>query len=339
MAGTTNGITNEVRLDHLRWMIRARALDDRLATLYRQGQRIVGKVFLGRGQEAFSAAGTMPLRRAAPGLPGDVFAPLIRDLAGRLAFGDQMIDVVREHTGRRTARMRGRDGNVHHGDIDTGVLPMISHLGAMVSAVNGILVARRLRGIAGTVGVTAIGDGGMNTGALHEALNIAAIERLPLVLMVADNQLAFSTSSDRTYACRHLVDRAIGYGVRGHSVNGTDADACLKAMFEAVARARTGDGPQMVVATLLRLAGHGEHDDASYVDADLKSRFGDCVQLASRTLVSEGVLSEAGVQRLWDEAKAQVAAALEQTESEPEPDPAAEDWCAVSERHLTRFRS
>src|SRR5262249_32499847 len=153
----------------------ARVLDDKLASLYRMG-KIHGGVFLGRGQEATSVALGVNL------LKGDVFAPLIRDTAGRLAFGETLLDAVRTYLGSAMGPMRGRDGYVHRGRRREGVLAMISHLGAMISVVNGALFAHRFKGITGTVGATSIGDGGTSTGAFHEALNQAAIEKLPLVI-------------------------------------------------------------------------------------------------------------------------------------------------------------
>ena len=179
------------RLALFRWMVLARTLDDRMAKLKAQAE-VPGSVFLGRGQEAFSAAAGMRLRR------GDIFAPLIRDQAGRLAFGETPLDAVRCVLGRRTGWMRGRDGNIHRGDWGIGLVPMISHLGAMVSVVAGVLLARRLAGKGRPedldVGVVSIGDGGMATGSLHEGLNAAAVERLPLVLLVANNQYSYSTT-------------------------------------------------------------------------------------------------------------------------------------------------
>src|SRR5207244_4464628 len=124
---------------------------------------------------------------------GDIFAPLIRDAGGRLAFGEPILDAVRTYLGSSLGPMRGRDGNVHRGRPREGLLPMISHLGAMISVVNGMLLARRFKGISGSVGATSIGDGGTSTGAFHEALNQAAVEKLPLVLVVANNQYAYST--------------------------------------------------------------------------------------------------------------------------------------------------
>ncbi|MBA3707767.1 MAG: thiamine pyrophosphate-dependent dehydrogenase E1 component subunit alpha [Planctomycetes bacterium] len=317
-------------------MILARALDDRMCKLKAQNL-VPGSVFTGRGQEAFSAAGGMLLR------PGDVFAPLIRDQAGRLAFGETIIDVVRTCMGKRTSSMRGRDGNIHRGNIDLGLLPMISHLGAMVSVVVGMLMARRFQGkLVGNdlcVGMASIGDGGMNAGALHEAVNAAAVEKLPMVLLVANNQVAYSTFNDRTYACKDLVDRAAGYGFNGQSCDGTDAAACLAAIGDAVARARRGEGPQMVVATLLRLAGHGLHDPADYITPELKSRFGDCIQLDSNTLKIQGVLSEQDIERLWEDARTLISAAVEQAQTEPDPDPGQETWNAYAEPDLKKVRT
>ena len=125
-----------------RLMLLARILDDKFASLYRMG-KIHGGVFLGRGQEALSVASGLALRK------GDVFAPLIRDQAGRLAFGEPVLDAVRTYLGSALGPMRGRDGNVHRGWPKEGLLPMISHLGAMISVVNGVLLAHRFKGIAG----------------------------------------------------------------------------------------------------------------------------------------------------------------------------------------------
>ena len=139
-------VFRETHLAAYRFMLLARLLDDKLAALYRAG-KIHGGVFLGRGQEALSASIGISLKK------GDVFAPLIRDAAGRLAFGETVLDSVRTCLGSALGPMRGRDGNVHRGHPREGLLPMISHLGAMVSVVNGMLFARRFKGISGTVGV------------------------------------------------------------------------------------------------------------------------------------------------------------------------------------------
>ncbi len=313
-----------------RWMLLARTLEDKIAALYHSG-KIVGGVYLGRGQEAFSASLALNLR------PGhDIFAPLIRDQAGRMAFGEPILDTARTYLGSALGPMRGRDGNIHRGRPDLGMPAMISHLGAMLSVVCGMLKARQFRGIPDAVGASCIGDGGTSTGAFHEALNLAAVERLPLVVAVANNQFAYSTPTDRQYACRDLVDRALGYGVQGHTVDGTDLAACLDTFQTAVHRARTGHGPQLVVGNLLRLCGHGAHDDGAYVPADLKAApLGqDCLLLARQRLLRDFDASPTELDLLDSQAATSVQQAVATAQRDPAPDPTLESWQPLASRWL-----
>ncbi|MDE3068829.1 MAG: thiamine pyrophosphate-dependent dehydrogenase E1 component subunit alpha [Verrucomicrobiota bacterium] len=311
-------------------MLLARMLDDKLAAVWRAG-KMHGGVFLSRGQEALSVSVGLSLNK------GDVFAPLIRDAAGRLAFGESILDAVRTYLGSALGPMRGRDGNVHRGRPREGLLPMISHLGAMISVVNGVLFARRLKNVSGTVGAACVGDGATSTGAFHEALNQAAVEKLPLVLVVADNQYAYSTPTSRQFACAHLADKAQGYGVQGHAVDGTDLTACLKTVGQAVARARDGRGPQLVVASLLRLCGHGEHDDAGYVDPKLKqSPLGrDCLKVAEEKILREKWADASQLAAWREEVVREIEESVAQVQREPAPDPFAEEWRAISTGHLS----
>ena len=301
-----------------KWMLLSRTLEEKISSLYSAG-KIVGGVYLGRGQEAFSTALAMSLQRGK-----DIFAPLIRDQAGRMAFGEAMIDTVRTYLGSVLGPMRGRDGNIHRGRPDQGMPAMISHLGSMISVVCGMLMARRFKGVTEVVGASSIGDGGTSTGAFHEALNLAAIEKLPLVIAIANNQFAYSTPNDRQFACRDLVDKAIGYGFEGHSVDGHDLAACLEVFQLASDKARRGEGPQMVVGSMLRLCGHGEHDDASYVPPDVKAGGQDCLNLATPQQLE---IMEA-------EAYEAVQEAVMQVQQEPTPDPAKETWRPLSSTWL-----
>ncbi len=316
-----------------RIMLLARLLDEKLASLYRMG-KIHGGVFLGKGQEALSVATGMALR------PGDVFAPLIRDGAGRLAFGEPLLDAVRTYLGSPLGPMRGRDGNVHRGRPKQGLLPMISHLGAMISVVNGALMAHRFRNIAGTVGVASIGDGATSTGSFHEALNQAAVEKLPLILIVANNRYAYSTPNERQFACKSLLDKAAGYGAQASSINGADLWDCMAKIKTAVESARVSPQPHLLVADLLRLCGHGEHDDASYVLQELKSSAlgRDCLELAARKLTSLGLASEKDLQSWKAEASSEIEKGVAQVQQEPIPDPYKEDWCAIATREMREGR-
>jgi len=319
----------DIHLSAFRFMLLARLLDDKLAALYRTG-KIHGGVYLGRGQEGLSSAVGVSLQK------GDVFAPLIRDAAGRLAFGETVLDSVRTFLGSAHGPMRGRDGNVHRGNPAEGLLPMISHLGAMISVVNGILLARRLQKRLGTVGAACIGDGATSTGSFHEAINQAAVEKLPLVLVIADNQYAYTTPTCRQFACDSLADRAIGYGVDVHTVDGTDFSACLEVLGEAVSRARHGSGPQMVVSKLLRLCGHGEHDVADYIDPELKkSSLGrDCLEVAQDFLFRKQWLDDSQLAAMKEEFLHEIETAVARVQREPAPDPFIEEWCAIASGHL-----
>jgi pyruvate dehydrogenase E1 component alpha subunit/2-oxoisovalerate dehydrogenase E1 component alpha subunit len=320
----------DLHVSAFRFMLLARMLDDKLAALYRAG-KIHGGVFLGRGQEALSAALGISLRK------GDVFAPLIRDAAGRLAFGETVLDSVRTYMGSPHGPMRARDGNVHRGQPSEGLLPMISHLGAMISVVNGVLFARRFQKKFGTVGAACIGDGATSTGSFHEALNQAAVEKLPLVLVIADNQYAYSTPTSRQFACESLAHKAAGYGVTAHTVDGTDFPACMKVVGQAVARAREGGGPQLVVADLLRLCGHGEHDPSDYMDPKLKSSpLGrDCLNVAEEFLLRKKWLEVDHLAAMREEIVHEIEAAVAQTQREPAPDPFTEEWRAIATEKLS----
>lgn len=316
-------------LQTFRWMLLARVLEERIAGLYRAG-KIQGGVFLGTGQEALSASLGVALRK------GDVFAPLIRDMAGRLAFGEPVIDVVRTYLGSPLGPMRSRDGNIHRGRPREGQFAMISHLGSMISVVAGALLARRLRGEPGAVGATCLGDGASSTGSFHEGLNMAAVERLPLVVVVANNQYAYSTPTRLQFACADLLDRAAGYGVEGHAVDGTDLNDCLKTLGHAVDRARAGHGPQMIVARLLRLTGHGEHDDASYMDPLLRASSvgGDCLKLSRQQIVSREWATADELAAWQADAGKQVDQAVALAQRDPSPDVAQEQWSAISTDRL-----
>ena len=314
-----------------RSMVYARAFEDKLASLYRAG-KIVGGVYLGRGQEAFSASLAHQLRSGK-----DVYAPLIRDQAGRYAIGEPLLDAARTYLGSASGPMRGRDGNIHRGYPQKGVLAMISHLGAMLSAVNGALLARRIRGDLGdAVGAVCVGDGCTSTGALHEALNAAAVEKLPVVIAVANNQFAYSTPNDRQFACKDLVDRAIGYGVQGYSIDATDLGTCIDTFATAVGRARAGEGPQLVVGSLLRLVGHGEHDVAPYItDAHRASPFGrDCLEVARAEILEKKWMEERELSDLEAQAQHDVDAATATAQQEAAPDPNQESWAALNTSHL-----
>lgn len=310
-------------------MLLARTLEEKLVSLYRGGH-ITGGVYIGKGQEAVSVACGLFLQK------GDVFGPLIRDQAGRSAFGEPLLDVTRTYLGSRLGPMRGRDGNIHRGRPAENCLAMISHLGAMVPVVVGTLMAKRFRGEKKFVGLACIGEGGMQTGAFHEGMNIAAVEQVPLVVVATNNHYAYSTPNEREFACADLVERAKGYGFEGYSIEGTDLNTCLEVIGGAVQRARAGRPPQLVVTSVLRLSGHGEHDDASYVTEEIKRQpfAQDCLKLAEKKIVDLQLADSATLQAWKDDARKQVDEAMEIAQKDPVPEGDKEEWRAISTREL-----
>jgi len=316
-------------LEAFRWMLLARTLEEKLVSLYRGGL-ITGGVYVGRGQEAVSVACGLFLQK------GDIFAPLIRDQAGRSAFGEPLIDVTRTYLGSRQGPMRGRDGNIHRGRPRNNQLAMISHLGAMISVTVGALMAKRFRGEKNFVGLSCIGEGGMQTGSFHEGMNLAAVEQVPLVVVATNNHYAYSTPNEREFACHDLVDRAIGYGFEGCTVDGTDLTNCLDVIGSAVKRARAGRPPQLVVASILRLSGHGEHDDASYVTEEIKREpfARDCLKVAEQTIADLNLVDAETLREWRKDAAAQVDQAISTAQKEAAPEADEEAWYAISTRDL-----
>ena len=304
----------------------ARAFETKLSALYKAG-KIFGGVFIGRGHEAIAACEGVYLQKG-----HDVYTPFIREQAGRCAWGDSVLDSAQCYLGSARGIMRGREGNVHWGKPHEGTVATISHLGAAVSVAAGMLMARRMQGKTNFAGVICIGDGTTSVGSTHEACNLIAVEKLPAVIVVTNNQFAYSTPNSQEFACRSLMDRGIGYGMTTHECDGTDFLQTLQVMGRAIAAARAGEGPQWVVANTLRMCGHGEHDDAAYIPQELKEQYADRDPLAvARCQVQEqGWLSAEDIATIQAECAEEVQQAMAQAQKEATPNPATEDWSATS---------
>jgi len=161
---------------------------------------------------------------------------------------------------------------------------------------------------------------------------MAAVEKLPLVVVVADNQFAYSTPRERQFACDSLLERAAGYGVDCCEIDGTNLQECMDAMQKCVSNARAGNGPQVIIARLLRLCGHGEHDDAAYVPSGVRNSVlgRDCLDFAQQQLIDAGLVSGSQIESWKNEAAEQVQEAVAIAQKEHGPDPYQEDWRATS---------
>jgi pyruvate dehydrogenase E1 component alpha subunit len=302
-------------LEMLYYMRLQRAVEDRGIKLYYQG-RIPGAYFTGWGHEAIVVGATYALG------PDDLIAPMHRDLAAYIMRGIPVRRVFAQFLDREGGLTRGRDGNVHMGDPSLGIFPFISHMAASVPVAAGMALACRQRGEARVV-LTFFGDGATSTGAWHEGVNFAAVFRLPVVLVLENNQYAYSTPLDRQTACRSFADKAPGYGIPGVSVDGNDALAVFEAAREAVTRARRGAGPTLIECLTMRVRGHSEADRYAYVPQALldewKAR--DPIALLERRLRDDGVLTPDADRQMQDQIAREIEEALAWAEASPDPAP------------------
>ncbi len=272
-------LTNDERKEMLRGMCLTRAIDNRLKLLFTGGdvrwgvKPFPGKGFRSLGQEAIYAAGIRlkrgPKFRSASGeWTGDVIAPVIRDLGVTLAMrsdDDAVAMVLRAQMGKGGPPLHGKD--LHGGDFSWGVLPAAASLAVGSLTMAGMAMAFT-RQDAGRVAFSFMGDGGTSLGEWHEAINVCAARKLPAVFCVQNNQTALSTPVHENSAARVFADKALGYGIPGITIDGTDADAVAAAFTWAADRARAGSGPVLIELVAMRMCGHAHHDDMLYLGKD-----------------------------------------------------------------------
>src|SRR6266705_3552176 len=254
------GLTRDQLLEIYRYLRLTRTLEERLTALYRQS-KVIGGLFRSLGQEGESVGSAYALAR---GPHPDILSPLIRNLGSMLVLGAQPLAILRQYMAKAEGPTRGRELNVHFNDLEKGYLGQISHLGDMVPVMAGIALTFKLRGEP-RVGLVYIGDGGMSTGTFHEGLNLAAVQRLPLVVIGEYNHWAYSTPPERQFAVKDLAEKAKGYGIPAVTVDGNDVFAVYEATRFAVERARRGKGVHFIEVKTYRRKGHAEHDDQRYV--------------------------------------------------------------------------
>jgi len=251
-------LSREQCIEIYRWMLLNRRMETALENLYKQGQ-VVGGVYFGLGQEVCSCASAYALRK------DEWLGPMIRNQGALLVRGFSPADIMMQYMAKSGSPTKGRDASSHFGDIEKrNVVSPISTLGDLIPVLAGVALGARLQGKQLAV-MTYIGDGGQSTGATYEGLNFAAVQNLGLVLIVENNLWAYSTPADMQFRVEDLAERAIGYGIPGVIVDGTDACQVYDACHEACERARRGEGPTLIEAKMMRMKGHAIHDAAEYV--------------------------------------------------------------------------
>jgi len=288
-----------------RMMCLSRRLEERLLELYQKGY-VKGTVTISIGNEATAIGMTAPFR------PGkDPVSLLHRDFGGHLVLGTTPYAMACQYLANADSPTHGREGNVHHGDARQRRFPMISHLGKMLSVVVGATWSARREG-EDVFGLAVIGDGGSSTGEFHEALNLAAVHRCPVLFLVENNRYSFSTPTSAQYCCQQLSDRAKGYGIQGRTIDGTDVWGVYRAVCEAMEAMQAQPAPMLLECMSVRLHGHAAYDKAAYVSAEeaAANHARDPLPAARRALAQVADLQEAEIEAIEKQVEEEVQTAI-----------------------------
>jgi len=316
-ANSTTELTRAQKLELYYYMRLTRSLEERLVNLYRQ-TKVVGGLFRSLGQEADAVGSAYALDRT----KGDILSPLIRNLGSMLVQGARPTEIIKQYMAKGDSPTRGRELNIHYGDLVRGFIGQISHLGDMVPVMAGVTLSFKMRK-ENRVGLVYVGDGATSTGAFHEGINFAAVQRCPLVVVVENNGYAYSTPLSKQTAAKQLVDKAIGYGIAGEQADGNDVIATYEVTKRAVDRARAGGGVTLVELMTYRRKGHAEHDNQSYVPAGEIDRWAaqnDPIDRYMKTLRAEG-FEESEIAAVDTRVVEEINRATDEAEASPMPDP------------------
>ena len=309
-------LSREQLLELYYWMRLTRTLEERLVALYRQ-TKVVGGLFRSLGQEADAVGSCFALEKQ------DIMSPLIRNLGAMLVKGATPVEVLKQYMAKGDSPTRGRELNIHFGDLERGFIGQISPLGDMVPVMAGVTLTFKTRKQA-RVGLVYVGDGATSTGAFHEGINFAAVQRCPLVVVVENNGYAYSTPTAKQTAAKQFVDKAIGYGVPGDQADGNDVLAVYDVTKRAVDRARAGGGVTLIELMTYRRKGHAEHDNQSYVpkgEIERWERENDPIDRYMKRLTEEFRFDAADLTAIDDRVRVEVDEATDAAEASAFPEP------------------
>ncbi len=296
------------------YLLLTRTLEERITALYRQG-KIVGGVYTSHGMEAISVGYAYALQT------DDIIAPFHRDMGAFLVRGITPGELVAQYLGKRTGPTKGKDGNVHLGDLKRGIFAFVSHLADNLPVATGAALAFKIRGESRVV-ATNVGDGGTSRGDFHEALNQASVWKLPVVFFCCNNQYAYSTPLENQMAIEDIVDRAKAYAIPGEIIDGNDVVQVYVTAQRAIQRARNGEGPTFIECKTMRVHGHSEHDSAKYVPRELLEEWKekDPILKAERLLKELKYADEGALHLVQERVDKEIQAAVDFAEQSPMPE-------------------
>lgn len=318
--GTANGstqtvISREMGLSLYEGILRAYLFEENLHLLYRKGD-LMGGLYTGSGNEAVAVGAAFTLE------PGDTMAPSHRGIGAHFVRGETLRGMMLQLMARAEGATKGRDNAAHQGSMERGILGMISHLAVMPANAAGCALAHKIRKNS-RVALAFTGEGATSLGDFHETLNLAAVMRLPFVLVIENNQWAYSTPTHLQYACKNLSDRAAGYGISGVTIDGTNVEEVYLTVKEAIDKARAGGGPSLIETITMRLRGHSAADMAEYVPQEMIEEWKAKHPVAKykTCLLERGWLSEKQALDLEKKLKAEIDEAVTYAKSQPLPEP------------------
>ncbi len=312
----THGLSKDELLEIDYYLRLTRTLEERLVALFRQ-TKVIGGLYRSLGQEGESVAAAYALDYD----KGDVVQPLIRNLGSILVAGAKPADVIKQYMAKGDSPTRGRELNIHFGHpARDGFIGQISMLGDMIPVMAGIALAGRMQKKE-LVGLAFIGDGGSSTGAFWEGMNFAAVQKLPLVVVIENNGYAYSTPTTRQSAVKTLADKAVGLGCVGETCDGNDVLAVYGAARRAVERARRGEGVTLLEVKTFRMKGHAEHDNQAYVPPEMIAEWQakDPIPRFERVLLELGYATQTNFDAIQHRVKGEVDTATDEAEKSPMP--------------------
>ncbi|HKS95164.1 MAG TPA: thiamine pyrophosphate-dependent dehydrogenase E1 component subunit alpha [Terriglobia bacterium] len=282
--------------------------------LYRQG-KIVGGVYVGRGQEAIGVGSAIQLTE------GDVALPSHRDFSSFVIRGVPLGQIFANWMARGTGPTRGRENTLHIGDLKLGLIPIISPLGDTLPVACGVALTFKQRRRT-NVALVHFGEGTTSRGDVHEAMNLAAVMKLAVVFICNNNAYAYSTPTERQYAVRDLSVRGAAYGMPGVTIDGNDVLAVYSAVGKAIALGRAGGGPSFIECKTFRMTGHSAHDAAEYVPKKLLEQEArkDPILRLEKVMLERQLLTREGIAEMERRIHKEIDEAVAYAEAQPMPE-------------------
>ncbi len=297
-----------------RELVKPRLIEEKMLNLLRQGR--ISKWFSGIGQEAIAVGAATAL------LPDELIFTMHRNLGVFTARQVPLDRLFCQWQGKRLGYTKARDRSFHFGTLAHGIVGMISHLGPQLSLAAGVAMAHKMRR-EGRVSLAFTGEGATSQGEFHEALNVAAVWKLPVIFVIENNGYGLSTTTNEQYACEHLTDRAPGYGMRSARIDGNNIIEVYDTLRRVAAELRENPEPFLLECITFRRRGHEEASGTKYVPQELMDAWAlkDPIENFERWLLQEGLLHEQEAAAFKENYKKDILAAVEVMFNEPEPEP------------------